>query len=66
MTVQDYNKTLEMMAQLLLEFASKIYRMKKELPKLDEGLENELQSISDDLFNIQSRLWDCQNFEGIN
>ena len=37
MTVQDYNKTLETMAQLLYDFSTKLYRMKKDMPELDEG-----------------------------
>nr|DAI79426.1 MAG TPA: hypothetical protein [Caudoviricetes sp.] len=63
MTVQDYNKTLETMAQLLYDFSAKLYRMKKDIPEPDEGLEFELQKLSDDLFNIQSRLRDCQFLE---
>lgn len=63
MTVQDYNKTLETMAQLLYDFSTKLYRMKKDMPEPDEGLEVELQSLSDDLFSIQSRLRDCQFLE---
>lgn len=63
MTVQDYNKTLEIMAQLLYDFSTKLYRMKKDMPEPDEGLEVELQSLSDDLFSIQSRLRDCQFLE---
>lgn len=63
MTVQDYNKTLEAMAQLLYDFSAKLYRMKKDMPEPDEGLEVELQSLSDDLFSIQSRLRDCQFLE---
>lgn len=63
MTVQDYNKTLEIMAQLLYDFSTKLYRIKKDMPEPDEGLEVELQSLSDDLFSIQSRLRDCQFLE---
>ena len=63
MTVQDYNKTLETMAQLLYDFSTKLYRMKKDMPEPDEGLEVELQSLSDDLFSNHSKLRDCQFLE---
>lgn len=65
MTVQEYNKTLETMEQLLLVLSSKIYHMKKELPEPNIDVENEFQNISNELFDIQSKLWDCQIFKKI-
>ena len=65
MTVQEYNKTLETMEELLLVLSSKIDYMRKDLPEPNIDVENEFRNISDELFNIQSKLWDCQIFKKI-
>lgn len=62
MTVQEYNKTLETMEELLLVLSSKIDYMRKDLPEPNIDVENEFRNISNELFNIQSKLWDCQIF----